>query len=74
MLTSAEDLRHACDDYFSLNPPDDEGDKVLILHAVVRPPKPPVRKKGKKKVDSGQSSESATDTMGGVDCSCCVIM
>lgn len=74
VLSSAEDLIDACQDYFSTTPAGEYG-RVLTLHAVVRPPKPPVKRKGKKKGEARQSSQStSSDTLGGVDCSCCVIM
>lgn len=74
VLTSAEDLIDACQQYFSSIPLEKEGDEILTLHAVVRPPKPPMKKKGKKKIDSRHSSENVANTRGGLDCSCCVIM
>jgi hypothetical protein len=45
-------------------------DKVLILHAVVRPPVVPMKRKGKKGVEEGAGGSVQ---QGDGVCSCCVI-
>jgi hypothetical protein len=79
VLHSTEDVRRVCAEYFGEDgggngAAGDEGrkeDLVLILHAVVRPPDAPMKRKGKKKVDSGPGVQMAGSR--DVVCSCCVV-
>ena len=47
--------------------------KVLILHAVVRPPGYPMKRKGKKSVDGAGAQTSGVGDGDGMSCQCCAI-
>ena len=91
MLATTEDLLQVCDAYFGLGGEGGEGggnegeeadeadgeNSVMILHAVVRPPLVPMRRKGNRKDEEGGRGGGARvgARAGGDDvvCGCCTV-
>jgi hypothetical protein len=88
VLGTTEELQEVCLQYFgsventsrpaggrggTTNPDADAANKVLILHAVVRPPMAPGKRKGKGVEGAAGGSQGRGQQQGDGVCSCCVI-